>query len=304
MLHFHSCRDWLDERKAGKRGAVGERSQEKYEQIIGNFVDYLGERADLPLTAISPRDVRGFRDLLATKRRSAATINQTVRKILTAPFNAAVRLGYLTVNPCAGVEALKDDAEVQREVFTPEQVALLLDQADEVWRGVILAGYFTGLRLLRCLRTPLGIPRPRRRAAEGEDAQDGQDRDGAIAPGDRGVVAHATARHRACARLPHAGRKGNGGRAWALSGVRKDNGARRHQRAAHARCRGPPRAKDEQPQLSQPAAFLRLGAGQCRRARGTAAKAQRPYDRSHARYTHHEVETLRAAVATMPGFSA
>lgn len=71
-----------------------------------------------------------------------------VRKVLTAPFNAAVKLGYITVNPCAAVDALKDDSDAQRDTFSTEEVAKLVAAAEGDWRGAILAGYFTGLRLL------------------------------------------------------------------------------------------------------------------------------------------------------------
>ncbi len=146
-VHFHSCREWLAEWLAGKRGAVADRSLEKYEQVISAFIDHLGERAELPLPAISPRDVRDFRDALAKKKRTAGTVNQTVRKVLSAPFNAALKLGYLTMNPCAGVEALKDDADAQRDTFAAAQVGKIVETAEGDWRGAILAGYFTGLRL-------------------------------------------------------------------------------------------------------------------------------------------------------------
>jgi len=71
----------------------------------------------------------------------------TLRKVLSVPFTAAMRLGYITTNPCAAVDALADDAEAEKDVFTPEQVAALCAAAKGDWKGAILAGFFTGLRL-------------------------------------------------------------------------------------------------------------------------------------------------------------
>lgn len=146
-LHFHTCKGWLDEWLAGKRGAVADKSIVKYEQVNKDFVTHLGERATLTLAAIGPKDIRSFRDALAKGGRSASTVNQTIRKVLSAPFLAAMRLGYISTNPCAAVEALRDDSEAERDTFTEEQVAKLLKATDGDWKGAILCGYYTGLRL-------------------------------------------------------------------------------------------------------------------------------------------------------------
>ena len=146
-LHFHTCRAWLKEWLAGKTGATSDRTLLKYSQVTDDFLKHLGTRAELPLNAVSITDVRGFRDSLSKTGLSPSTVNQTVRKVLSAPFMAALRLGYIPVNPCAGVEALKDGADIEKDVFTSEQVAALCSCAEGDWKGVILTGYFTGLRL-------------------------------------------------------------------------------------------------------------------------------------------------------------
>jgi integrase len=112
-----------------------------------DFIDHLGDRAKIPLSAVSVADVRSFRDALAKEGLSSVTVNQVARKVLSVPFEAARRLGYITVNPCHGVEALKDSVDVERDVFTLDQVSALCKAADGDWQGVILAGYFTGMRL-------------------------------------------------------------------------------------------------------------------------------------------------------------
>ena len=146
-IHFHTCRDWFTEWLAGKDGTTAPRTLVKYKQVAHDFLTHLGGRAGLPLPTISPADIRGFRDALAKSGHSPSTCNQTVRKTLSAPFEAARRLGYIPMNPCAGVESLKDAGGGEVDTFTPENVASLCNAASGDWRGVILAGYFTGLRL-------------------------------------------------------------------------------------------------------------------------------------------------------------
>lgn len=146
-LHFHTCADWLDEWVKGKRGTTSPATWAKYDQTVRDFKAHLGERAKLSLGAIGPKDLRSFRDSLAKGGRSASTVNLAIKKTLSVPFLAAQRLGYISMNPCAAVEPLRDDTDAEREVFSPEQVAMLLDAAEGDWKGAILAGYFTGLRL-------------------------------------------------------------------------------------------------------------------------------------------------------------
>ena len=146
-LVFYTCRSWFNEWLTGKTGSVGARSLVKYKAVCTDFLDYLAKRADVPLNGIAIQDVRSYRDKLQKAGQSPSNVNQTVRKVLSAPFAAALRLGYVSVNPCAGVEALKDSAEIERDVFTTDQIDTLIETAQGDWKGVILAGYFTGLRL-------------------------------------------------------------------------------------------------------------------------------------------------------------
>ena len=147
-IHFHTCQSWLTEWLAGKAGAIGGRSMLKYKAACEDFIEHLGDRATIPLNAVSVSDLRSYRDKLAKEGRTPNTVNQTIRKVLSMPFTAAHRLGYITVNPCAGVERLLDDADTEKDVFTPDQIAKLIQTAKGDWQGVILTGYFTGLRLI------------------------------------------------------------------------------------------------------------------------------------------------------------
>ncbi len=146
-MQFHTCRAWFTEWIANKEGTTAPATMLKYRQVSADFLTHLGDRAEHPLNAISQQDVRSFRDALAKKGRAASTVNMTLSKVLSVPFMAALRSGFITVNPCNGVDALKDDGGGEVEVFTPQQVLALCNAAEGDWRGVILAGYYTGLRL-------------------------------------------------------------------------------------------------------------------------------------------------------------
>lgn len=146
-LNFYTCEAWLSEWLNGKRGAASERSLLKYTQVCRDFQKSLGPRATLPLVAINQADIRRFRDAQVARGKAPSTVNQTVRKILSAPFTAAIRAGYITYNPCHGVEAIKDSVDAEKDIFTPEQIESLCQTAIGDWVGVILAGFYTGLRL-------------------------------------------------------------------------------------------------------------------------------------------------------------
>ena len=76
-----------------------------------------------------------------------ATCN-AIRGMLGVPFGVAHKLGFIPVNPVAGVEALKDrSAKSGREPFTAEEAAKLVQSARGDWRGAVLLGATTGLRL-------------------------------------------------------------------------------------------------------------------------------------------------------------
>jgi integrase len=146
-LHFHSTRDWFAEWLAGKKGAVSPRSLARYSQVCREFLTHLGPKADLTIGGVTVKDVRSWRDVLAETGMSAVTINQNVRKMLSGPFVAAFKQGFIALNPCAAVEALQEEDSGARQPFTAQQVNDILDAADEHWEGVILFGYHTALRL-------------------------------------------------------------------------------------------------------------------------------------------------------------
>jgi integrase len=87
---------------------------------------------------------------LKRKGLAAPTVNHAI-KILRMPFKAAHDAGYIDINPNTKntVRPVKDEArDFEKDVFTREQLGHLLNAApSEDWKGAILCGYYTGLRL-------------------------------------------------------------------------------------------------------------------------------------------------------------
>jgi integrase len=148
-LHFHSCGGWLEQWLKSAKASVADSTYEKYRGIIENFREFLGAADTGPLGSISPEDITAYRDELLKRGLAATTINVSVGKTISAAFDEARRLGYITVNPCAGVKPVKDDVHgPKRESFQPEQIEALLEKTkDTPWEGMILLGAATGMRI-------------------------------------------------------------------------------------------------------------------------------------------------------------
>src|SRR6266487_2436135 len=148
-LHFKTAREYLAEWVESKKNETELRAYWKYRQIINEFQNHVGIKADRLLREITQIDIRSWRDALKRKGLAAPTVNHAI-KILRMPFNAAHDAGHIEINPTKNaVRPLRDEArDVSKDVFTPEQITNLIKAApSEDWKGAILCGYYTGLRL-------------------------------------------------------------------------------------------------------------------------------------------------------------
>lgn len=155
-LHYHSCGQWLESWLKSTKSSVSERTYDRYSGTIDDFRAFLGERDKAPLASITPDEVTSYRDALQKRGLAASTVNLCIRKTIAAPFEAARRLGYISVNPCAPVKAVKDKlakSQARRQPFSAEQIERLLTTSrndkwkDTGWEGAILCGMTTALRL-------------------------------------------------------------------------------------------------------------------------------------------------------------
>jgi integrase len=144
-LHYYTAADWFTEWLAGKTQTKSAATAERYKQVTRDFVESLGKRAKLSLAHITPKDIRAYRDAELTAGKSPKTANISV-KIVSAGFNSALRQGYITSNPCTALEHLPEKT-AERSTFSSKQVAKLVNMAAGDWKTLILAGYYTGARL-------------------------------------------------------------------------------------------------------------------------------------------------------------
>jgi integrase len=149
-LHFKTAREYLAEWVESKKSETELRAYWKYRQIVDEFLNHVGIKADRLLREITPTDIRSWRDALKRKGLAAPTVNHAI-KILRMPFKAAHDSGYIEINPCTknSVRPVKDETRnVEKDVFTPEQLAALIRAAkSDDWKGAIVCGAYTGLRL-------------------------------------------------------------------------------------------------------------------------------------------------------------
>lgn len=134
--------NWLN----GKELANKPRTAERYSTVVEKFLASLGQKARRPLGALTVRDLENFRNQSMDAGKAPKTITVEI-KILRIVLNVARRQGRIPTNPAEAVELPKVVSHT-RDVFTPEQVRMLLAAANDEWQTAILAGYYLGARLM------------------------------------------------------------------------------------------------------------------------------------------------------------
>ncbi len=143
-LPSDSLADYLDAWLLRKGLEVAESSFSAYKKTADELREHFGARAQKPMDSFTVRDAAAFQDRLA-KRVSAATCNKFL-KIARVVWNSAWRSGIVQDNPFARIKALKTE-KGKRRVFTLPELKRLLAVCDDDWRGLVLAGLYTGQRI-------------------------------------------------------------------------------------------------------------------------------------------------------------
>lgn len=150
-LVSYTVKGWLAEWLRIKEGNASPGTITRYRQVTRDFLASLKARATAPLASVTPGDITTYRDELRLEGRAVTTCNMVVKKILSVPFEAARKLGYIPTNPVHAVEPLKltsEDRGAGRDPFSPDELSRLLRGAGRAdWCGAILLGATTGLRL-------------------------------------------------------------------------------------------------------------------------------------------------------------
>ena len=141
--HFDT---WLASKQDRKSAGTGER----YGTAVAGFLKSLGNRASKNLTSLTAADVQRFLDARVAEGRAPMTVSLEVR-IIRGALNVASRQGLIPTNPAEAVE-LPDAKGMERNPFTATEVAMLVDTAQKEWRTLIMLAYFTGARLGDCCR--------------------------------------------------------------------------------------------------------------------------------------------------------
>jgi len=144
-LHSYKVREWLNHWLEMKERVRAGKTMDRYRQVIRDFVESLGSRANFALAHLTPRDVLSYRDSIIAAKKTARTANLSV-KVVSAGINAALRQGYIASNPATAIESLPVKSE-EKGTFTSTQMSKLLRAADGDWKPAILQGYYTGARL-------------------------------------------------------------------------------------------------------------------------------------------------------------
>jgi len=144
-LHNYKVSDWLTHWLDMKEQVRSGKTMDRYRQVIRDFTASIGNRANLALSHITPKDILAYRNSIIAANKTARTGNLSV-KVVSAAFNAAVRQHIIESNPATALESLPVRAE-EKGTFTPAQIAKLILTAEGDWRAAILLGYCTGARL-------------------------------------------------------------------------------------------------------------------------------------------------------------
>jgi integrase len=145
-LRFCTVEDWLRDWLKDKRTTKAPGTYLKYENTVNNFLASIGSRAKLSVNQIMPRDILRFRNDQLADGKHTSTCNFEVKHLRTA-FNVARRQGLIPHNPAESVEMLPVDGVTSKRPFTIEQVSALLHAAEGDWQGAIMIALYTGARL-------------------------------------------------------------------------------------------------------------------------------------------------------------
>ena len=117
-----------------------------YADTSARFLAYLGERKGLEMSRIGKSDIAGFRDSFAKRGLAKGTANVAL-KVIRSAFTEAQRDGIVSENPAVLVQGVKVGETTKRRSLTNEEIERALAVANDEWRGIILAGCYTGQRL-------------------------------------------------------------------------------------------------------------------------------------------------------------
>ena len=138
--------DWLK----SKRLVVNHATARRYESALELFLKGLGTRADKPLGSVTAGDIAAYRDARLSEHVAGATLAQDVKAIRSL-LSSARRQGLILCNPAEAIELPRGRAH-ERTTFSVAELRALLVQASPEWVTLTLLGWYTGGRLMDLAR--------------------------------------------------------------------------------------------------------------------------------------------------------
>ena len=143
-LEFATCEAFLNSWLARIVSTKAKGTAARYSGTVKNFLKHLDGKATLHLGDINATDIQSFISARLKGGRNPTTV-QTDLKTLNAPFALALRQGLILMNPVAAADTPTGEKEA-REPFTSGEIAALLATASQEWKTAILLAAFQGLR--------------------------------------------------------------------------------------------------------------------------------------------------------------
>ncbi|MEI8040196.1 MAG: tyrosine-type recombinase/integrase [Verrucomicrobiota bacterium] len=144
-LPSSTIRDFMTSWLKRKELEATEKTHQRYKTVVNHLLDYLGPKANFDIAHLASKEITGFRDDLAG-RLTVGTVNISL-KILRTALSQARRDGIVDANEAQRVSLLKNRTTDRRRPFSLEELKKILGNANHEWRGMILVGLYTGLRL-------------------------------------------------------------------------------------------------------------------------------------------------------------
>lgn len=146
VLPSSSIKDYLESWLKRKELEASAPTHQRYSTVVEHLLKFLGAKAGLDIAHLSSKEITGFRDHLAN-RFTSGTVNISL-KILRSALAQARRDGLIDVNEAERVTMIRVKAREQsRRPFTLGELRQIMAVANAEWRGLILMGLYTGLRL-------------------------------------------------------------------------------------------------------------------------------------------------------------
>lgn len=146
-LPSDSVRQFFERWIETKRTEAGAKTFVRYTGIVAGFLKWLGPRGDIGLAHLTSTEIARFRDFLAAKH-SPSSVNLSLACIQSA-LGRAFKDRLVDVNEASRVAKLDERRgdRQQRRAFNDGELRAILAVCDAEWRGMVLAGAYTGMRL-------------------------------------------------------------------------------------------------------------------------------------------------------------